>query len=254
MTSAPPVIPVNSGNTLSLSLPTDIFGGSGSGLNLNFNLGPGADTIATNAYGFVASQAAGAMGFEGQSIKGTQDFLTGAVAPILQSVATESDQYYTQLLGASNQATNVENQIAQNTINAQTQISQNSINTSGDAQGGGSIFSAIFGGCFITTAVCKYSGLPDDCHDLQVMRHWRDTWMRATPERSAMVDAYYQEAPKIVEALEGKTEAYRRKVYTELRCLIGGAVHHASRGSNKLALSYYLAAVAFARTAAEPAP
>ena len=251
MSTSAPALPTN---TLSLSLPTDVIGGSGSALNLNWNLGPGADAIAANAYGFMQQQSAGAMAFESNSIQGTQNFLSNAVSPILQSVANESDVYYQQLLGASSSAMNIQDQIAQNSINQQANVSNNSINTSGNAQGGGSIFSAIFGGCFITTAVCQYTGQPDDCRELRVMRQWRDTWMRATPERSAMVDAYYAEAPGIVAALATKSEDFRRTVYTELHSLIAGAVYHAERGENRLALSYYLGAVAFARTAAESTP
>lgn len=246
-----------SDNVISLTLPTNLLvgggTGGGNGLGFNFDLGPSADIIAANAYSFLGSQASGALAFEGNAIKGTQDFLTTQTQPIVNAVAKESDSYFSSLLGFAQQGMSVQNSIASSSINAENQTAQSSINSSSNSSGGGSLldglFGDVFGGCFITTAVCKYSGLPDDCHDLNVMRHWRDTWMRATPERSAMVDVYYINAPKYVAGIESKHDSFQKKVWSELRKLISGAVHHAERGSNVLALAYYQAAVAFAHVA-----
>jgi len=86
---------------------------------------------------------------------------------------------------------------------------------------GGAIGSAIFPGvgtaigsflgntiskaCFITTAVCEYAGKPDDCHELQVLRDFRDTWMKLHhPDK---IDQYYKEAPGIVDAIKKRTDA-----------------------------------------------
>ncbi len=57
-------------------------------------------------------------------------------------------------------------------------------------------------GCFITTAVCKASGKPDDCYELRTLRRFRDIYMNSDPNRSMLVEQYYQEAPSIVRAID----------------------------------------------------
>jgi len=69
-------------------------------------------------------------------------------------------------------------------------------------------------GCFITTAVCKYFNKPDDCHELTVLRGFRDTFMQMTPERKAWVEKYYEEAPIICEAIAQLPTSEQEQVYT----------------------------------------
>lgn len=59
-----------------------------------------------------------------------------------------------------------------------------------------------FGLCFITTAVCRYSGKPDDCAELTAFRNFRDGYLRAFPDGPALIDQYYDIAPGIVLHLE----------------------------------------------------
>jgi len=56
-------------------------------------------------------------------------------------------------------------------------------------------------GCFITTAACHFRGLPDDCHELEQLRLFRDNHLMKTPEGKALVDRYYLEAPEIAACL-----------------------------------------------------
>lgn len=56
--------------------------------------------------------------------------------------------------------------------------------------------------CFITTAVCRQSGKPDDCPELTAFRAFRDGWLRQTPQGAALVEQYYQVAPRIVMSVE----------------------------------------------------
>ncbi len=56
-------------------------------------------------------------------------------------------------------------------------------------------------GCFITTAACHYKGLPDDCYELEVLRHFRDSYLLATGDGRNMVDHYYSVAPALAERL-----------------------------------------------------
>jgi hypothetical protein len=53
------------------------------------------------------------------------------------------------------------------------------------------------GGCFLTTACVEAKGLPDDCHELTVLRDLRDE-MKKTEEGAALVKEYYEIAPRIV--------------------------------------------------------
>ena len=57
------------------------------------------------------------------------------------------------------------------------------------------------GGCFLTTAACQYKGLADNCHELEVLRQFRDEYLLATDEGRQLVALYYLIAPKIAERL-----------------------------------------------------
>ena len=57
------------------------------------------------------------------------------------------------------------------------------------------------GGCFLTTAIVEKRGEPDDGPTLSALRRFRDGYMTATPERRALVDSYYETAPRIVAAI-----------------------------------------------------
>lgn len=61
--------------------------------------------------------------------------------------------------------------------------------------------------CFITTAVCKSLGKPDDCYELTLLREYRDTYMAQTDERTAAVAKYYRVAPKIVAKIDARADA-----------------------------------------------
>lgn len=242
-------------NILSFSLPTDLLtgaGGSGGGLNFSFNFGPNADTITQNAYSFVGQQAAGAMAFEGNAIAGTQSFVASQTAPLLTAIKGESDSYYSNLLGAFGQALGVQSDIGTQGIAAEQQVSNASISASKKAAKGGSLLSGLFGGCFITTAVCRYSGRPDDCELLETLRDWRDTWMQETAERRAMVERYYETAPHYVAAIDQRSDA--RFIYAELERLLLTCVHWIKLKRHRMALAYYLAAVEFARVQGEFVP
>lgn len=73
-----------------------------------------------------------------------------------------------------------------------------------------------FGLCFITTAVCRHSGKPDDCAELTAFRGFRDGYLRACADGPALIDKYYDIAPGIVLHLEldsdrdAKYEAIRK--------------------------------------------
>ena len=90
-------------------------------------------------------------------------------------------------------------------------------------------------GCFLTTAACQYRGLPDDCHELQVLRQFRDKRLMPTAKGRALVRHYYAVAP----ALAGRlTDSELDQVWNSIqRCvaLIGrGSSGQAQRVYQKM--------------------
>lgn len=61
--------------------------------------------------------------------------------------------------------------------------------------------------CYITTAVCRSLGRPDDCYELNTLRDYRDSYLLSTDEGREMVQAYYNIAPTIVKRIDKKAEA-----------------------------------------------
>lgn len=55
--------------------------------------------------------------------------------------------------------------------------------------------------CFITTAVCDYAGLSDDCEELTILRWYRDNILYYRPRGPGMINEYYELAPAIVEKI-----------------------------------------------------
>ena len=63
-------------------------------------------------------------------------------------------------------------------------------------------------GCFITTAACELRGLPDDCHELRVLRRFRDDVLVTSREGRALVEEYYRVAPRLVLIVEVNGEQF----------------------------------------------
>jgi hypothetical protein len=61
--------------------------------------------------------------------------------------------------------------------------------------------------CFLTTACTRSEGLPDNCEELEAMRHLRDAYMRTFPEGQRDVEEYYAFAPMIVDAVDKRDDA-----------------------------------------------
>ncbi len=72
------------------------------------------------------------------------------------------------------------------------------------------------GGCFITTAVCKTFGKPDDCPELTAFRTFRDTYMKEDEALNNEVNNYYEIAPKICAEIDAKGEAAARIEYERI--------------------------------------
>ena len=73
----------------------------------------------------------------------------------------------------------------------------------------------LLGLCFITTAVCKQEGKPDDCEELTAFRAFRDGYLSSCPDGSALIREYYNIAPGIV--LHIDLDRNRDQIYQHLR-------------------------------------
>ena len=52
--------------------------------------------------------------------------------------------------------------------------------------------------CYITTAVCRSQGKPDDCYELRAFRDFRDGYLMRSGDGRRLVEEYYDIAPGIV--------------------------------------------------------
>lgn len=78
--------------------------------------------------------------------------------------------------------------------------------------------------CFITTAVCKSFGKPDDCKELTTFRKFRDEWLVNQPDGKNLIAEYYSIAPQIVNkinSLPNSAHVYKNLLHDYLEpCLV----------------------------------
>jgi hypothetical protein len=92
--------------------------------------------------------------------------------------------------------------------------------------------------CYITTAMCRDTGKPDDCAELQSLRKYRDEVMLNDLEGKRLVEEYYATAPKIVSLINQEPDHY--EIYRSLReNYITPAAQAADAGNNAKALELY---------------
>ena len=61
------------------------------------------------------------------------------------------------------------------------------------------------GGCFLTSACVETRGLADNCHELTVLRSFRDTYLKCRANGEADISEYYRYAPTIVERINSSS-------------------------------------------------
>uniref|UniRef100_UPI003AEEA57A CFI-box-CTERM domain-containing protein n=1 Tax=Paracoccus sp. T5 TaxID=3402161 RepID=UPI003AEEA57A len=88
-------------------------------------------------------------------------------------------------------------------------------------------------GCFLTTTACKLRGLRDDCHELRMLRRFRDDVLVRSREGRALVEEYYREAPRLAHLVEVNGE--RNHIWREIQV----TVEHIERGNNLAAIAAY---------------
>lgn len=172
-------IPVVGGG-ISYTAPTFDFGATKQAVNGGYSF----DLPLASVAAFTNS----ALDFSRQNTANAQGFLSGVI--------NQSQTNVTQVAG---QAFNLQN----NALKTLSQVSANYMDVNRYAIKQSTKNSM----CFITTAVCKAQNKPDDCSELVTLRAFRDDFMLATEEGFALVERYYEVAPKIVEAIDSLPNA-----------------------------------------------
>ncbi len=92
-------------------------------------------------------------------------------------------------------------------------------------------------GCFLTTACVEHSGLRDDCHELMVLRSFRDHYVAEQLDGAEMLTEYYLVAPAIVHCIYQSInrDAELAKIFK----VIAEAVRLIEQGNNEEALTLY---------------
>ena len=93
-------------------------------------------------------------------------------------------------------------------------------------------------GCFLTSACTEARGLQDDCHELTVLRSFRNGYMRTLDGGKAEINEYYNIAPVIVKKIRNKDDSEKifDRIYTEL---VLPCVNLVDAGMNKEAHELY---------------
>ena len=194
------------------------------------------------------------------SLAGIQ--LQGLAQQLQAQMTMNSDALHTQV-ALANVTANQQTSLAQITANEQQHIADTQANvanhqsdnattvavTNSNNQANVAITqsnNSSGGGCFITTAVCQRDGKPDDCVELETLREFRDTYMRATPERAAMVDLYYAVAPTILDRIESYPADAQAEAFAILRTYVALAVKAAAMGDNERAARIYINMMGYA--------
>lgn len=98
------------------------------------------------------------------------------------------------------------------------------------------------GPCFISTACVEARGLPDDCLELQVLRNFRDTFVRGLLDGAVVIGEYYEKAPLIVSRINGRSGG--RRTYEDLfNRLVKRSVELIKQGRQREAFENYRAIV-----------
>lgn len=83
--------------------------------------------------------------------------------------------------------------------------------------------------CFVTTAVCTGLNKPQDCHEVMLMKQYRDTYLSSQPGGNGLIEEYYDIAPTIVKRIE-KEESPQRVYQMLWERYISPCVHMVEEG------------------------
>ena len=104
------------------------------------------------------------------------------------------------------------------------------------------------GNCYLTTAICAVLGKNDSCHELQVLRAYRDTYIRARSDGEQLIRRYYSHAPSVLAHVLTRSDgpAFLRSLYERY---VEPCVALIEQGQNAQALELYRQMLDFVETA-----
>jgi hypothetical protein len=252
--------PVNSGNAnpAAFMSPTAAIGGTSGGtpgqggganvlsmnlggVNVNFDMGPSTGDLATQAYNFLGNSFNADSALLGNTIIGSQNFVSGFAQPVL-SMAQTQENFNTQVLPSMFGTLSAQNySLGSQAIAAESSVAQASV----AASSASSEQASSGGGCFITTAVCESRGEADDCPTLTKLRAFRDSYMQETKQRKDLVRLYYDVAPKIVDRINAREDRQAFIEYLYCRFIVP-ACASIDRGNLVDAFNLYTQMIVFA--------
>lgn len=98
-------------------------------------------------------------------------------------------------------------------------------------------------GCFLTTACCKYKGLPDDCYELEMLRRFRDNVLLINEEGKKLVKEYYHIAPGLVEKIEALPEEESKDILENIYNKVLRVIDKIKANDNEGAIARYYSMV-----------
>lgn len=95
-------------------------------------------------------------------------------------------------------------------------------------------------GCYLTSACTESRGLADDCHELQVLRDFRDNYLKNLECGDKEIADYYCFAPQIVDKIKERPDAREifDKIYSEF---VAPCVRFIENGEKESAHTLYRA-------------
>lgn len=94
-------------------------------------------------------------------------------------------------------------------------------------------------GCFITTAWVKYNNKTDSCNELQLLRQYRDNYVRNLPNGDFFINAYYHKSPLIVRHIENLQPELQEEIFEILSLKIEKACQLIRDGELQKAFELY---------------
>ncbi len=93
--------------------------------------------------------------------------------------------------------------------------------------------------CYITTAVCETQNKPDECYELMMFRGFRDRFLSKESDGEALINQYYEVAPRILKAIDMKAD--RDVIYEGIwETHLKSCLKHIERGENDLCKAKYV--------------
>ncbi len=91
--------------------------------------------------------------------------------------------------------------------------------------------------CYLTTACVEFAELPDDCHELTVLRQFRDEYIAQRHDGAHLIAEYYAIAPDIVRGIDSKPN--RAQIYTDILSTVRTCVRDIETSNMEMAMKRY---------------